>query len=358
LVANLTARASRRQIELHLLLRPDLASRVRRIEHLTINLNPAWGEVQESIPKFGVAPTRREAEGPQLNVHRWSRITTDGGQLPMFALRFGHPLDPEDRLTGSFEIILKGRIADVDVVGLYDPLGYRIQGISEQQDTVIRGTFDLSLAGLTYPEEAAARAEVSQQGAIPDHHLITRLVQLLANEGYYVKNIEENPPADSRAGAHIQLRSWDVKGRRYLGLQPVDFHLVITGEEHYEGGDLPTWGNTRVEITTQGSAASEEKVEQVSKTAQQIEDLVREGLSHAARVPPPLLEAPRRPVEPVEAEAENGGSVDVEMIRQRLDQLEELFMEGKITPEQYMELKDQYQRALERGRGWGGEPWQ
>lgn len=353
--ANLTARASRTQLELHLHLWSNLKSQVRRIEHFTLQLNPAWGEVQESIPKFGVAPIRREAEGPRLNEHRWSRLTVEGATLPVFTLRFEHPLAPDDLLTGSFELVLKECVAELDLIGLYDPLGYRIPDISQQQETVISGTFELSLTGLSYPEEASATAEVLQPGAIPDHRLITRLIQALATEGYYIKNIQENPPADSRAAAQIQLRAWDIKGRRYLGLQPIDFHLVVTGEEHYEGSDLPTWGNTRAEIITQGVAATAERLAQIGRTAQHIEDLIREELSRAVPAMPRLLPAAAA-AEEVEQDADRASS-DLERIRQRLERLEELFVEGRITSEQYMELKDQYEQALARLRDQGGEQW-
>lgn len=375
ITANFVARGSRQEIELCLQLRSDLQQQLHRVEHLTLMLNPAWGAVQKSKPSIGVAPMRRGASGPETNVHRWRRVRPENNkELPNFSIQLEHPLVAEDTLSGSFKLVLRGSLADLQVLGVYDALGYVATTSTASNETVINGHFELSVASWGYPQEASDRAEVWQPGAIPDYRLTSALAGLLADQGYYVKQIEENPPTVSRAAAHVHHRAWDIKGRRYLGLQPVDFHLVVTGEEHYEEGDLPAWGNTQVDITAQGTAANDAMIEQIQETTYQIKDIVQEAVGGLAEplsprqlpVAPdyPGGEAPQSPQEgepqpeegePPPEEVIEGEAFDLQEVKRRLEQVEEMFGAGRITPEQYMELRDKYEHIAERLRSEGGD---
>lgn len=90
---------------------------------------------------------------------------------------------------------------------------------------------------------------------IPDDDTVIELTNALSERGYYVKRVIENPP---RSGARADLvhRYWDIAGRLYEGVYPIDFHMVLTGEELHRGGVRPEQGTTKVRITVKGAYAN------------------------------------------------------------------------------------------------------
>jgi len=376
--AGFEARGGRRRVNLCLQLDPSLARRLERVEYLNLHLNPAWGAVQEAQPKIGVAPVSRGPDGVEVNVHRWKRPSLGRGNPRWldFTVEFENPLSDQDWFEGDFQLILKGGLSDLDIVGWYNALGYPTPPQTVSEITQISGSFKLAIATFSYPEEVNEKVKVQKAGPIPDYRLTTALAGALASEGYYVKQIEENPPRVSRAHAYVYQRSWDVKGRRYWGLQPVDFHLVIAGEEDYQGGNVPVWGNTQVEIAVQGSASNVALTQRVQATTVQIEDIVREELTkQTIDMSPPLItdvsdlvvgaedisqadvvEGQARYVDSDKVDTHTAmGEVDPATAKRRLAQIEQLLAENKITVEQYLGLREKYQRLADDLTHTGGE---
>jgi hypothetical protein len=89
---------------------------------------------------------------------------------------------------------------------------------------------------------------------VPDHRTVALLTNSLADEGYYVIRVLENPAQPGpRSGAINRL--WDLAGRFYEGVYPIDFHLVLSGEEIHKGHEIS--GETSVLLTVHGSYANE-----------------------------------------------------------------------------------------------------
>jgi len=104
-------------------------------------------------------------------------------------------------------------------------------------------------------EEAGDKPEtVTFEGVIPDHDTVIALTNAVSEQGFYVKRVIENPP---RTGgrANVVNRYWDIAGRRYLGVYPIDFHLILTGEEVYMGEIRAQAGTTRTAIISRDSSA-------------------------------------------------------------------------------------------------------
>ena len=57
---------------------------------------------------------------------------------------------------------------------------------------------------------------------IPNDDTVIRLTNVLSEQGYYIKRIIENP---RRSGPRANLirRYWDIAGRHYSGVYPIDF---------------------------------------------------------------------------------------------------------------------------------------
>jgi hypothetical protein len=73
----------------------------------------------------------------------------------------------------------------------------------------------------------------------------------LSEGDYYVKRVVENPPLPGRTES-VTNRYWDLSGRKYDGLYPIDFHLILTGQELHDGGRV-TAGRTEMALSVRGA---------------------------------------------------------------------------------------------------------
>lgn len=87
----------------------------------------------------------------------------------------------------------------------------------------------------------------SFEKVIPDSRTVAGVTAELSAGDYYVKRVVENPPTPDRTAAAIN-RYWDISGRKYDGLYPIDFHIVLSGQEIHDGGTVVS-GHTDVAIS-------------------------------------------------------------------------------------------------------------
>ena len=115
---------------------------------------------------------------------------------------------------------------------------------------------------------------------VPDHSAVIALTNAISEQGYYVKRVIENPP---QVGAHANRvnRYWDIAGRRYRGVYPIDFHLIVTGEEVYDGDIRAHGGTTQTTLTVQGAFANPTMEAQVEGVWEQLHDLIAETCDSA-----------------------------------------------------------------------------
>lgn len=152
--------------------------------------------------------------------------------------------------------------------------------------------FELSLARVRYqdvrvvpdgkrPEDAARSKTVVFGDVVPDHHAIIAVTNAISEQGYYVNRVLENPP---RTGAQANRvnRHWDIAGRLYRGVYPIDFHLVVNGEEVLDGDIRAQAGSTEARLTVQGAFANPDMEEQVAGVWDQLSDIIAEQLQERA----------------------------------------------------------------------------
>ena len=141
---------------------------------------------------------------------------------------------------------MRGALSGADKVRLYSSLGKRRddwRGAAVR--TRIEADFKLSLASIRYQDvrivpEREARQDDNNAGqfrVIPNDETVIELTNALS-ENYYIKRVIEHPPQSGGSADHVQ-RYWDIAGRRYEGVYPIDFQMVLTGEEIHRGGLRP-----------------------------------------------------------------------------------------------------------------------
>ncbi|MDT0350304.1 hypothetical protein [Pseudonocardia charpentierae] len=94
------------------------------------------------------------------------------------------------------------------------------------------------------------------QTVIPNGATVARVTARLSDDDYYVKRVVENPPQPSKKASAVN-RYWDISGRKYDGVYPIDFHLVLSGQEFHDGG-IATSGRTEMALSVRGAFTSED----------------------------------------------------------------------------------------------------
>jgi hypothetical protein len=248
------------------------------IESLKIRVPVSWGKVQGVTRDTVVVSLPSADEDVQaLQTIKWthlvpSRSETEARRLTLKVL-FEDRVLREDSVSGNLEASMKGALSGVSGMLMYGALGGRrtVSG-KPSVKTSVEAEFSLSLASIRYqsvrvfPDRVGAdenhRDDMIESEAIPDDETIIALTNALGEEGFYVKRVAENPPR-SGGKAHVMHRYWDIAGRSYEGVYPVDFHMVVTGEEVHRGDVRPESGHTKIQISVQGAYVNDEMYERV-----------------------------------------------------------------------------------------------
>jgi len=109
-------------------------------------------------------------------------------------------------------------------------------------------------------------------GVIPDYRAVIDLTNLISDQGYYVKSVVEHPPYRDDGHANVVKRVWDIAGRWYDGVFPVDFDINLRGEE---GGEdfRAVAGRTVAQVTVKGTYINDARHEQLKKIEERWDNL-------------------------------------------------------------------------------------
>lgn len=248
----------------------------------------AWGNVEM------VSPPNALISQPETGFTRtieWRLLPPARQESPKtntLTIRFEKPVRKQDTLSGHLRGSFQGTHSGVTDVRMYWPTGgswaeQRKASVTTQAEV----DFELSLNSVRYqavrvvPDGARDIGRPSADtipGVIPDHRTVIALTNELSSSDYYVKQVTENPPrGGGRAG--LVNRLWDIAGRRYEGVFPIDFHITIKGEEEYQRGDFhPNAGNTVARLTVRGSYVNQEMETQVESVWDALHEIVVTGL--------------------------------------------------------------------------------
>jgi hypothetical protein len=332
----------------------DTRLTIDRVEALRLNVPVEWGTVERAGNLTSVGRAT-DADGQHTRRLEWIQPPIDDNTLTRrrFALsvRFEEPIRPTDVIRGELEVVFRGALSGVRRVDFFHPLGViRPQNKAQEIRTTVLAEFELSLQGVRYQEVRSVpdpkkpndseRQEDHEFDVIPDHETIIELTNALSEQGYYVKRVIENPPSSaSRAG--VVNRYWDVAGRRYRKVYPIDFHVTLTGEEVHRGDIRAHAGRTKVRLTTQGAYTSELMESQVEQEWDRLFDLVKETLEQRVGQTASPTSAHVPPTEPGPADHSRH-----EELRRRQDALLEALLAGRIQDETYREASARIEREL------------
>ncbi|MGW3996088.1 hypothetical protein [Amycolatopsis sp. NPDC004772] len=328
-----------------------------RVERLTLYVPAAWGNVEyvEGATVGGrVDPDsgRRLIEWKQLPLDQDKRRLT-------LAAHFEEQIRLTDVIKGSLVVSFRGALSGLEGVDLFEPLGGRRRG-GRYTDvkTEVTADVELSLNGVRYQDirvvpdprkDDPVRIPETHEfpGVIPDHDTLIALTDAMSADGYYVKRVIESPPRD-RGRADLVNRAWDVAGRRYFGVYPVDFHLVLTGEEVYGSDIRAEAGNTKVRLYVKGAFASKEMEDEIESVWYGLQGIISETLQQRR--------ASRPPDEHRIGTGQPASDARIRQLNQRRERFEDALLERQISEDACRDFIARIDRDIaDLADGYGGK---
>lgn len=328
-----------------------------RLTELELVVPSSWGEVDtlDSAPIVESIPGEVEGEEPRKRLF-WRDLlfTTDEVERceKRVRLHFEEEIGLSHRVHGRAVLDFAGSLSGISQVDLHDPLGGVLKQGAATLRTKVSARYDLDLSLLTHQEVRIVpdgrRAEDRErhepqvfEGVSPDHVTVIRLVRALAEGDYYVKSVVENSPRSGPAPDSIS-RVWDLSGRHYAGIHPVEFHLVLSGEQLPPGSSHGA-GALTTTLTAQGRYSNQAMEEEVETTWESLQARVSETLSALARGvrdsrKEAAVEHDAEEQSAAGPEARWGSAGSVES-NDELKRLRDALLSGRVSEEIYLELK-------------------
>jgi hypothetical protein len=351
----------------------DLGPRDQRIsldviELIQLRYPATWGKVEQASERAIQGVIAEDCGGPDaLRSVEWRQLLPSQQQRQArrltLVIRFEERIDSEDLISGRLEAAMRGALSGADGVRLYSSLGKpRNDWRGATVRTRVEADFTLSLASIRYQDVRIVPAREARQddnyagefSVIPNDETVIELTNALS-ENYYIKRVVEHPPQSGAPADHVQ-RYWDIAGRHYEGVYPIDFHMVLTGEEIHCGGLRPVDGTTKVRIVVQGTYTDDKMKDRIDQEWEGLRALTKEtlnGLTSNGRRPawgdPPGEGSDPRVAAAGQAHDGPDPSRPGQRLLKRLGKLDEALLDGRITPEQYEEMKA---RAEQEFGGW------
>jgi hypothetical protein len=270
------------------------------IELLRLEFPVSWGEIRDWRILQGVSVLTQAVSGlipkgrrsleltrlPPANQEREDQ-ERQATRLTL-SVRFAGQVDPGDEISGRLKATMRGTLSGVTGLRLFNSLGeHRGLPRTASVKTRVDVSFRLSLASIRYqavrvvPDRAAEDSDrdsyANQFAVVPGDETVIALTNAMSEAGYYVKHVIENPPRSGRRADLVQ-RYWDIAGRRYEGVYPIDFHIILTGEEVHSGDIRPESGTTKVRIVVKGAYTDGEMDTRINDEWKQLRELTLETL--------------------------------------------------------------------------------
>lgn len=287
-----------------------------QISLLKLRVPMSWGSVQYASSGFrsGSEPGPHGDEDA-VRVLTWERIPLSQRdqerQRRLITIKFENPVQPAASIHGAVHVTFRNSLSGMTGIEYFTPAG-RLSPLDESIDvgTIVVADYDLSLATLRYqktlvfppppaqpfpeapgeetvqepageltPEDMAllAETEIPRQAAIPpDAETVVQLTNAVSDAGFYIQWIVENLP-QTGATANVTNRYWDVGGRYYLGVTPIDFHMVIRGQQTSQQSQ-PAAASTTVDLTVKGAYVTEKMKRRIINTWIKLDNAVETKL--------------------------------------------------------------------------------
>jgi hypothetical protein len=337
--------------------------RVQKIDLLDLQVPVEWGEIQDA--NGGIVGRRTSFEdGNIVHTITWHGVPVTDNDLKKcqhtFSISFEDAIEASNSICGTLVATFRGTVSDIEGISVFYPLGRQRELESTVISTQVIVDFELSLAGLRYQDirvvpdlkkDKDKLEPIVVKGITPDHDTVIALTNAIS-ERFYIKRIIENPP---RIGERANLvnRYWDIAGRYYVGVYPIDYHLMLSGEI-IKGDELyPHSGMTKVHLNVQGAYANKEMEETIENLWVQLSHLIRTTLEQLSRTKSSVSQNNDQflssfPPQSLNIVSNTDGRIErITALRKRLDDLFELLISGHLSEETFLNLKLETEKEIQ-----------
>lgn len=337
-----------------------------KVERLSLYVPASWGNVEFVSDSPTVGSQADPATGGRLIEWKQLSLSARNNHRLTLSVRFEDRIQLSDVITGSLVVSFKGALSGLEGVRFHHPMGGpRNTQRDGEVKTEVTADVSLSLNGVRYqdvrvvpdqkkddPRECPESHEFP--GVIPDHETLIALTDAMSESGYYVKwVIGHSPRSGDRENA--LNRAWDVGGRLYEGVFPVDFYVGLTGEEVHGGDIHAESGNSKVRLSVKGAFASKEMEDRIESVWHGLNEIVGETLRERTR-PGPDGRSHEGTHRPQHAGPDNGErTATILALRRRRAEIQSAVLEGRISEQLYREFDGQIERELAELNRWDGE---
>jgi len=259
---------------------------LNQFELIEFQVPHQWGNLQDASPP-GAASSPPTPGQPRIIRWRQHRPAADdrlrrrsgsatAPRSMTLSMQFEKPILDQPRLSGSLRATFNRTLSGVTGLDFYLPGGGPVRHLDVKPRTEISVRFDISLSTLRYqerravPDESRATGEDKFRsrsdefiGVMPDYHTVIELTNAISADGYYVKTVvEDHPNHDSRDKTF--KRGWDISGRWYQGVFPINFIISLRGTEPEDSVAGSALGRTVAQVAVDGTfpnAEMEQKIE-------------------------------------------------------------------------------------------------
>jgi hypothetical protein len=250
---------------------------IELFDRIQLAVPVGWGNMESADP--GNATTTAPTQGENFRIIDWQQVPPKDpdhnySQLQerrsrSLKIHFERPIPPQSTLSGHIEATFEGTLSGVTGIGLYLPGGRCAERqLKPSAKTRVAVDFTVDLGAIRYQDDRVVPDENNADdmrkdrgrleefaGVVPNYGVIIRLTDAISKDDYYVKSVVEHAPYRDDSRADVLNRVWDIAGRFYTGVFPIDFDIHVRGEE-IQGASGVSAGKTAVQVTVKGSYAT------------------------------------------------------------------------------------------------------
>jgi hypothetical protein len=317
---------------------------IDKIDRFDLVVPARWGQIDTA--GGGMVVPRTLVTGEPVHAIQWDNLLITEEECRrhqrIFSISFENPMEESDSIHGRLEVVFKGALSGIEGIDLFTPLGRCREGLVADISTKLIMDFELSLARLRYQDirvvpdlnlkEDQDKLELlTFHGLMPDHITVIALTNEISRNDYYIKRIIENPPRTGEQANRVN-RYWDIAGRKYDGVYPIDFHLVLSGET-IKGEEFRTFlGVTKVSLMVRGTYADEKMKNMIENSWEGLRYIICDTLEELRKMKSLQVE---------------GKTERIAFIKKQLDDAFKLLKAGRLSEAAYLEIRSEIEKALE-----------
>jgi hypothetical protein len=196
-----------------------------------------------------------------------------------FKISFTHEIAADAKIKGDMVLRVPSLVSGIQGIQYYSALGHHARKASLQQEllTYVRVDFDIVLSTTALPHFVASPGTTLEKEIAPTPAKIYQILNCFhaigdSAERMFIYRVVESQPQLGDEQAQTGRWHWQLFGKRYCGITPIDFHIVIYGR-----GDQQKKGVTRIETSVMANV-DKEMAGEIENTKRKIESILQRAL--------------------------------------------------------------------------------